>query len=61
MFDTKHQSFLINILNYMKINGLDIVFKEMYKNRVIAKFIGKTEFTISKWRNNKKTNLLWKN
>ncbi|MFV0142582.1 MULTISPECIES: helix-turn-helix domain-containing protein [Empedobacter] len=55
MFDTKRQTFLINILNYMKINRLDIVFKERnVQNRVIAKFIGKTEFTISKWRNNKR-------
>ena len=39
----------------MKINRLDIIFKEKnIQNRVIAKYIDKTEFTISKWRNNKR-------
>lgn len=39
----------------MKINRLDIVFTEKkIQNRVIAKFIGKSESTISLWRNNKR-------
>lgn len=39
----------------MKINRLGIVFKEKnVKNRVIAKYFGKDEGTISKWRNNKR-------
>ncbi|WP_313578070.1 helix-turn-helix transcriptional regulator [Chishuiella sp.] len=39
----------------MKINRLDIIFKEKkIKNRVIAKFINKSESTISLWRNNKR-------
>ncbi|MDH2208511.1 helix-turn-helix domain-containing protein [Empedobacter sp. GD03644] len=39
----------------MKINRLDIVFKEKkIQNRVIAKYINKSESTISLWRNNKR-------
>ena len=39
----------------MKVNRLGIVFKEKnVKNRVIAKYFGKDEGTISKWRNNKR-------
>jgi len=39
----------------MKINRLGIVFTEKkIQNRVIAKFIGKSESTISLWRNNKR-------
>ena len=39
----------------MKLNRFKIVFDEnKVKNRVIAKHIGKSESTISLWRNNKR-------
>lgn len=39
----------------MKLNRLKIVFDDLkIKNRVIAKYIGKSESTISLWRNNKR-------
>ena len=39
----------------MNLNKLDFIFKERkVQNRVLAKYFGKTEYTISKWRNNKR-------
>lgn len=39
----------------MKLNRLKEVFKEYnVKNRIIAKYLGKTPETISKWVNNKR-------
>lgn len=39
----------------MKINRLDEVFKERkVQNRILARYLNKSEETISKWRNNKR-------
>lgn len=54
-FYVKRKTFIEKVFIMMKINRLDIIFKERkVQNRVISKFIGKSESTISLWRNNKR-------
>lgn len=53
MFDVKRQTFLKKVLCMPKINRLAEVFEENnITNREIAKYLEKSEETVSRWVNN---------